>query len=335
MMSNKVMVTGGSGFLGAHIATHLSERGDEVVIYDQMTPSNERAWLISRAKGQVKFERGSIEDLPSILSAIKKYAIEKVIHCGAIADHFFLRQNPYTALRVNVLGTINVLEAVRFLQLERIVFASTYGVLTTKQYEPLDEYHPVLLPEGPATGFYGASKVCCEVFGLCYWVHHGVNFIALRPSGFYGFGMQIPVYIKPIIEESVKGEPVKITKGGFVPRDYVYIKDVVSAFIKALDVGTESLKERIFMIGTGKDLVTPAGVAEVVKQILPCSRIEIEDSLPDWDEVKHRGTINIERARDQLGYEPQYDLRRGIEDYIITYREFLRSPFYATPKTRG
>ena len=324
-MSTKIMVTGGSGFLGAHIIRYLSNRGDQVLIYDLVPPSGERAWLIEGSKEQVKFERRSIEDLSSILSVIRDYRIEKVVHCASIVDIPYLKQNPLTALRINVTGTINVLEAARLLKVERVIYASSNGVLTVKQYEPIDEDHPILLPEGPASGFYGASKVSCEAFGMCYWMYHGVNFIALRPSSFYGFGMQIPLYIKPIVEGAVKGVPVKLPAGKDTPRDYVYIKDVVSAFIKALDIEKERIKDRIFMIGTGKNLVTPAEAARIVKEILPLSKIEMDESPPDRNEFKHRGVINIERARRQLGYEPQYDFRAGIEDYIKMYREFLES----------
>jgi nucleoside-diphosphate-sugar epimerase len=326
-MSSRVMVTGGGGFLGAYITYYLGTRGDEVLIYDMAPPSGERAWLIDKVKDKVKFERRSIEDLSSLLLVMREYKIEKVIHCAAIADPVYLRQNPFIALRINVLGTINVLEAARFLGLERVVFASSNGVLTVKQYEPVDENHSVLLPEGPASGFYGSSKVACEAFGLSYWMYHGVNFIALRPSAFFGFGMHLPAYdyIRPIIEESVKGRPMKLLEGKDTPRDYVYVKDMASAFIKALDVEKECLKDRIFMIGTGRNLVTPGDAAKIVKEILPQSQIEMAESTPDRNEFKHRGVISIERARKQLGYEPQFDFRSGIEDYIKMYKEFLKS----------
>ena len=324
-MANRIMVTGGAGFLGASIAHDLAARGDAVLIYDLFPPSGERAWLLDRVKGNVQFERRSIEDLSSLLWVMREYRIEKVIHCAAIADPIYLRQNPFMALRINVVGTMNVFEAVRLLQVERIVFASSNGVLTVKQYEPLDEDHPVLLPEGPAAGFYGASKVACEAFGLSYWIYHGVNFIAVRPSSLFGFGMQIPLYLKPIIEESVRGLPVKLSAGKDTPRDYVYIKDIVSAFIKALDLERDRIKDRIFLIGTGKSLVTPGEAAQIVKEILPQSKIEMGESRPDRNEFKHRGVITIERARKQLGYEPRYSFRAGIEDYIKIYQEFLKS----------
>lgn len=324
-MSTKVMITGGSGFLGAYLVRHLADRGDHVLIYDLVRPDAERAWLIEEAKGRVEFERRSIEDLSSLLSVIQDYRIEKVVHCASIADSAYLNQNPLTALRVNVAGTINLLEAVRLAQIERVVYASSNGVLTVRQYEPIDENHPVLLPEGPASGFYGASKVACEAFGMCYWVYHGVNFIALRPSSFYGFGMQIPLYIKPIIEGAVRGVPVKVSKGRDTPRDYVYVKDVLSAFVKALDIEREQIQDRIFMIGTGRDLTTPGEAVKIVKEILPQSEIELEAFPPDRNEFKHRGVINIERARRQLGYEVKYDLRAGIADYIKMYGEFLKS----------
>ena len=324
-MSKKIMVTGGSGLLGTYIAHYLAMRGDEVVIYDLVPPSGERAWLLQKVKERLQFERRSIEDLSSLLWVIKDHGIEKVIHCAAIADPDYLRQNPFMALRINLIGTMNVLETARLLQLERVICASSNGVLTKKQYEPLDEEHPVLFPEGPAGGFYGASKVACEAFGLSYWVYHGVNFIALRPCSLYGCGMQIPLYIKPIIEEAVKGKPYKLLAGKNTPRDYVYVKDMASAFVKALDLEKERIKDRIFAIGTGKSLVTPGDAARIVQEILPHSKIEMVDSPPDMNEIKHRGVINIERARKQLGYEPQYDFRAGIEDYIKMYREFLNS----------
>ncbi len=79
------------------------------------------------------------------------------------------------------------------------------------------------------------------------------------------------------------------------------------------------------MIGTGRNLVTPADAARIVEEILPNSRIEMVESPPDPNEIKHRGVVSIERAKKQLGYEPQYDFRAGIEDYIKMYREFLNS----------
>jgi nucleoside-diphosphate-sugar epimerase len=324
-MATRVMITGGSGFLGVHLAKYLCDRGDEVLIYDVAEPSGERAWLIQEYKGTIEFEKRSIEDLSSIVSTVRDYRIEKVIHGASIVDIPHLKQNPLTALRINVAGTINVLEAARLENIERVVYASSNGVLSVKQYEPIDENHPILLPEGPASGFYGASKVACEAFGMCYWVYNGVNFIALRPSSFYGFGMQIPLYIKPIIENSVKALPFRLSAGKDTPRDYVYIKDVVSAFIKALDIDEKGIRDRIFMIGTGGDLRTPAEAAEIVKEILPGSKIEMDDTPPDLNEFKHRGVISIEKAREQLGYEPAYDFRKGITDYISMYKDFLES----------
>lgn len=119
--------------------------------------------------------------------------------------------------------------------------------------------------------------------------------------------------------------PVKLSQGKSTPRDYVYIKDVVSTFVKALDIENENIEDRIFMIGTGGKLVTLAEAAKIVRDILLYSKIEMEDAQPDRGEFKHRGVISIERARGQLRYEPQYDFRAVIDDYIRKYREFLES----------
>lgn len=192
-MSAKIMVTGGGGFLGAHIVRHLADRGDQVLIYDLVPPSGERAWLIKGAKGKVEFERRATEDLSSLFSVMRDYRIEKVVHCAAVIDVSYLNQNPLTALRINVIGTINVLEAARLLQIGRVVVASSNAVLTVKQYEPIDENHPVLLPEGPALGFYGAlkmlvrpKKLLSRFFQLWskVWMCNGYNCLCSFPPTF-------------------------------------------------------------------------------------------------------------------------------------------------------
>jgi nucleoside-diphosphate-sugar epimerase len=230
------------------------------------------------------------------------------------------------AYRVNLGGTINVLEAARLNGLERVVYISSIGTLTAKKYEPLDEEHPVLLPnEGPGGGAYGAAKVASECFCWSYYEGHGVDFVALRLSAVYGLSMQYPIYIKPMVENAVKGVPTKFRSGGDLPRDYTYVKDVANVVFLALNVDKAKLKDRIFLIGTGGKLVTPKELVGIIKEFIPNAEIEIGPGVEEWDkhEIRYRGVINIKRAKEQLGYEPQYDIRRGVKDYIDSYRAYL------------
>jgi len=325
-MGTRVLVTGGSGFLGCYVMKNLLRRGDTVVNYDVRPPREEYRWLLGDKLKEIALEQGSIEDLSELILVMQKHRIEKVIHAAAIVNPPLLLNHPVLAYRVNIGGTINVFESARILNLSRVVYISSNGVFTSKQYEPIDEEHPVLLPnEGPGNGPYSISKITCEAFGMSYEDGWGFDFISLRPSAVYGFGMQYPMYVKPMVENSVKKLPTKFETGRDFPRDYTYVEDVSSAVLKALDVPKENLKDRIFLIATGEKLRTPGEIAEIVKEFMPDADIEVGLGLTEWNkkEIKYRGLITIGRAREQLGYKPKYDIRNGIKEYIELYQKYV------------
>ncbi|MCL4440979.1 MAG: NAD(P)-dependent oxidoreductase, partial [Firmicutes bacterium] len=240
----------------------------------------------------------------------------------------YLLNNPTGAYRVNIGGTINVLEASRLMEVGKVVYISTNGIFTSKKYDPIDEDHPVITAnEGPGNGPYSISKLASEAFGLFYGTNFSFTFISLRPSAVYGFGMQYPMYIKPMVENSVKKLPTHFDSGRGFPRDYTYVEDVVQAVYRAMDVNTDDLADRIFLVATGCPLITPGQIAEIIKGLIPDSNIEIGEGLTEWNkrEIKYRGQINIGRAQKQLGYQPKYDIIKGIEDYILMYSQYLKS----------
>ncbi|WP_455367202.1 NAD-dependent epimerase/dehydratase family protein [[Eubacterium] cellulosolvens] len=322
-----ILVTGGSGFIGSYVCRFLAERGDYVVNLDTMQPRGERAYIIEPVKDSIIFEYGGVEDLPAIINVIKKHRITKIAHIAAVVNPPLLQQQPTIAYRVNIGGIVNVLETSRLMGLERIVYISSIGALTSKRYEPLNEEHPVLLPdEGPGSGAYGAAKVAGECFCWSYHQSYGVDFIALRPSAVYGLSMQYPIYIKPMVENAVKGAPTKFRSGGDLPRDYTYVKDVAQVILLSLDLDKQKLKDRIFLIGTGKKLVTPSDLVSIIRRFIPEADIEVGPGIEEWDkhEIRYRGIIDIRRAREQLGYNPQYDIIKGVEDYIESYQTYLK-----------
>jgi nucleoside-diphosphate-sugar epimerase len=161
---------------------------------------------------------------------------------------------------------------------------------------------------------------------LCFGYHQGfgLDFRSVRPSAVYGFGMQWPIYIKPMVEGAVRGETVKLGSGGPMPRDYTHVSDVAGLAVAVLDA--PSTADRIFYGATGQPLTTAAEAALIVMDLVPGSRIEIADVLSDADriELDYRGRISIDNALQQLGWTPKYrSLRDGVAEYIERYRAFL------------
>ena len=326
-MSRTVMVTGGSGLVGSYVSRRLVEHGDRVINFDMRQPGDEAAWWLKPVADQIQFVAGGVDSWGDLVAAIQTYEPDANIHIAAVVNLPLLNQRPGLAKDINFGGSFNILEAARLFGIGRVVYFSSVAVLPGIQYEPVDVNHPVFLStEGPGGGFYAAAKAASEAFCWAYHQAFGVDFIVLRPSAVYGFGMRYPIYIKPMVENSVRGVPTRFAQGREFPRDYTHAADVAQAAVKAVHVPADKVKDRVFHVATGRPLVTAGEVADVVKKLIPGADIEIGPGLSEADliEIRYRGILSIDNAREQLGYEPQFaDIEKGVADYIKWYRQYL------------
>lgn len=322
-------MTGGAGFIGSYFARALIERGDNVVLLDLRAPGPESEWVLSPVRDQILFVEGDLRDAAVPAAICREHRVTDAVHMASIVNPVYLASHPREALDANAGATINMLDTVHKLGLRRFVCFSTIGVLPSVEYEPIDANHPVLLGHaGPGASFYGAAKVASEAFCFSYRQSFGLDFIILRPSAVYGFGMQYPIFIKPMVENSVRGLPTTFEHGRDFPRDYTHVLDVVQLTLKALDVEPEGVKDRIFYAATGEKLVTAGRVAEIVKELIPGASIEIGPGLSEADmvEIAYRGVLDVSAGRQQLGYAPRFaDIRAGIAQFIERYTEYLSS----------
>ena len=320
-----VLVTGGTGFIGSYVARALVESGRRPILYDVRGLTPETEFVLGDAAREAIVEEGSVDDWARLLGVVREHRPAEIVHLATITNPVFLFTNPMPGVRVNFEGTISVLEASRLFDVRRIVYFSSIGVLPAKQYEPIDAAHPIFLArEAVPTGVYGASKIASEAFCFAYNQAFGTDFRTIRPSAVYGFGMQWPIFVKPMVEGAVRGETVTFESGGPFPRDYTHAADLASLAVACLD-GPEDA-DRVFYGATGEPLVTAAEVARIVMELVPGSRIEIPDVLTEQDqmELPYRGRLVTENARTQLGWEPRFrDIRDGLADYIERYRAFL------------
>ena len=325
-MGETVLVTGGAGFIGAYTAAELVAAGHQAVLFDVARPTWGAASVLD-ALGEGRrpaFVHGDVADTSEIASALDQHGATRIFHAAAVFDPPMSMKHPAPCYRVNVGGTLNVLEAARLSDVDRVVMASSIAVYAARQYEPIDEGHPISTPaDGNPLGPYGASKAAAELIGLTYASTGLADFIGLRYSGVYGFGMRYPMYVRPMVEETVDGRPVRFDTGGDMPRDYTYVLDVARATVAALFVPPDRLRQRIFNIATGK-LTTASQLGALVRRELAEADIEVGPGLSEYErsDMRMRGRLRTDAAREQLGWSPAYDLEAGVRDYAQRFREY-------------
>lgn len=322
LTGRRIVVTGGTGFIGAHVAAALAAEGAKLCLLDVAPLRDEAAYVLRDQAPHVRL--GGANDWAQTLACVREFEADEIVHLGAIADPALLHRNPQLALTVNLQGTVNVLEAARLFGLRRVVCFSSIGVLPTVQYEPIDAAHPVLLSgEGSGSGAYGASKIAGEAFCFAYRKSYGVDFAVVRPSAVYGLGMRHPIFVKPMIEGAVRGEPVRLPNGGTFPRDYTYVGDLVSLTVALVEA--DEFETRIFYGATGRPLVTGRELAAVVERVVEGADIEIGDAVTPEDELelRYRGVLSVEANERELGWRPRYALEDGLRAYADDYRRYL------------
>ena len=320
------LVTGATGFIGPHVVRALLDTGRTVVAFDVRGFAPEGEFILGDELARVPLELGSVADTARLYDVVREHEPNEVVHMGMIIDPAYLARNRTTGIQVNVLGTVNVLEAAIAFGIDRIVNFSSIGVLPSVEYQPIDSNHPIVLANrGPGTDFYGSAKAASEVICYAYQQALGVDFRTIRPSAVYGLGMTIWVGpIKAMVEGAVRGEPVHIEFGGPHPRDYTHARDIGSLVVAVL--GAPDDADRIFYGATGRSLVTTSEVAAVVREVVAGADVSIGDELSEGEKpvVALRGRLSIENARTQLGWEPTYGpIRDGIVQYAEQYRAFL------------
>jgi UDP-glucose 4-epimerase len=294
-----ILVAGGCGFIGSHLVRKLLEEGEKVVIFD-LHPNTA---LIKDIADEVKIVQGDSTSLADILHAVKENDARDIYHLiGLLAD--VSQVKPVLALKVNVESTLNILEAARILNLNRIVFTSSSAVYDPKESPPVDES---VAPRPPSV--YGMTKVMSEFYGMHYNKLFGIDFVALRFTTIYGFGKAggSTGICSKMIEQSACGEPVKVDVADAVT-DWLYIKDAVNSLLLARRVGNP--RQRIYNIGGGT--YTVHQVADMVKRLIPDANIELEAKRTFPWPPAYEGA----RAAEELGYRPSFDLERGVRDFI-------------------
>lgn len=293
----KVLVTGGSGFIGSHVVDKLREKGVEVRIFD----------IMPALRQDVEFFRGSLLDLESLRMAMN--GTDAIFHLAAVADVKDVYEDPYYAESINVRGTINVLEAARRTRMKRVIYGSTTWVYSDVLLDHVNEDTPLLAP----SHLYTATKIASEYYCQAYSKLYGMECSILRYGIPYGprarDGAVVPIFVK----KALKGEPLTIAGDGSQFRKFVYVEDLAEGNALALK---PIAKNRIYNLD-GVEKITIKQIAETIGKILGNVKIEYVPDRPGDFKGKE---ISCDRAKQELGWEPRTSFETGVRRYIEWFK---------------
>lgn len=324
-----ILVTGGLGVNGAWVTRQLLEEGHRPIVYEIHLDTT----LVSDIADKLDIIAGDILDLANIIRVLKKYEIKRIIHLAALMPDA-ARSNPIIGFKTNALGTVNVFEAARIMEIERVVYTSSKGAYAPfaaeygyPKYKPIDESFPTY-PQGPIT-VYGAGKLAGELIGIAYAEDFDMEFIALRFATIYGLGKSarhgtIAIHTK-MIENAMVGKPIKVPYGGDEKDDMLYVKDCANATVLACFA--KKVKHHIFNIGTGK-CYSLHDLANSIKKVCPQAIFDIGPGLDYVGMPKGYCVMNISRAKEELGYTPKFNLDEGVRDYVESMKQLNIEPLY-------
>jgi len=317
----KILVTGADGFIGSHLTEALIRRGCEVRAFVFYNSFGHWGWL-DESPAEIKREldvfAGDVRDPHGVRTAMQ--GCDVVLHLAALIGIPYSYHSPDTYLDTNIKGTLNIVQAARDLELEKIVHTSTSEVYGTAQYVPIDEQHP-LQGQSP----YAASKIGADQMALSFYRSFGTPVTIARPFNTFGPRQSARAVIPTVITQIANGER-RLKLGALHPtRDFNYIKDTVEGFI-AMAESDAVLGEEV-NLGSNYEI----SIGDTVKLIAEAMNTEVEIETdqqrlrPDNSEVERLWADNG-KARELLGWRPAYGSREGFKRALTETAEWFTEP---------
>jgi UDP-glucuronate 4-epimerase len=306
------LVTGGAGFIGSHVCERLLGAGHAVSAFDDLNPFYDpqlkRGNLrdIQSLAKPFEFIHGDLTDREAVEEAFASVRFDQVIHLAARAGVRPSLEEPALYQRVNVEGTVNVLEAARAHQVKKFTIASSSSVYGVNSKSPFAESDPIFNPISP----YAASKLACEALGHVYHHVYGMDVIMLRFFTVYGPRQRPDLAIRKFAERIMAGQSIPVFGDGSTARDYTYITDIVEGVIACTqrEFGFE-----IFNLGESQT-VKLSRLIELLEQALGKKAIIERQPLQPGDVPLT--CADVSKARARLGYRPSVGIEQGIPLFI-------------------
>ncbi len=311
----KVLITGGAGFIGSHVAEQLLTRGRDVVALDDFNDyydprfKRENAARLGRHRGFHLVE-GDIRDRQLVEGLYRREGVEATIHLAARAGVRPSIREPHLYVDVNEMGTVNLLEAAQQARAEVFIFGSSSSVYGTNSKVPFAEGDPITRPVSP----YAATKRSGEL--LCHAYHHlhGLRVTCLRFFTVYGPRQRPEMAIYSFTERMLNGHPIPMFGDGSSARDYTFVDDIADGVVRALEAGrgwdiVNLGGSRTTTLRALVDLIAAAAGVEPAVEVLPDQPGDVPITFAD-----------VSHAREVLGWAPTVSVDEGIPRFVEWYR---------------
>lgn len=314
----KVLITGADGFIGSHLTELLLEQGYDVKAFTYYNSFNNWGWLDTFSKEKldaIEIFSGDIRDPNGVYEAMK--GVEQVFHLAALIAIPFSYHSPDSYIDTNIKGTLNVLQAARKLETERIMITSTSEVYGTAQYVPIDELHPY---QGQSP--YSATKIGADRLAESFYRSFDMPISIVRPFNTYGPRQSARAVIPTIITQLLSGKK-EIKLGSLTPtRDFNYVKDTARGFME-IARSDRTIGQEI-NIATQHEISIGELAEEIIGQINPEAKIICDEQRlrPEKSEVNRLLGSN-EKIMKLTDWKPEYTFAQGIQETIAWMKEHM------------
>lgn len=314
-MMNRILITGSDGFIGSHLTEELVKQGFKVKAFVYYNSFNTWGWLDTLPKGimdNVEVFCGDVRDPNGVREAMK--GCDAVFHLAALIAIPFSYHSPDSYVDTNIKGTLNVLQAARNLNLERVLVTSTSEVYGTAQYVPIDEKHPY---QGQSP--YSATKIGADRLAESFYRSFNLPVTIVRPFNTYGPRQSARAVIPTVITQLLAGK-TEIKLGSLSPtRDFNYVKDTANGFIEIFK-SNKTVGQEI-NIATQREISIGQLAEELIRQINPEAHIICDEQRlrPEKSEVNRLLGCN-EKIKALTDWRPKFTFEQGLAETIEFFK---------------
>jgi len=323
LKNKKVLVTGAGGFIGSHLVELLVNKGCKVRALVHYNSFNRWGWLDyidKKIKDSIEVFAGDIRDPYGVKKAMQ--GCDVVFHLAALIGIPYSYHSPDTYVDTNIKGTLNILQAARELEIQKVIHTSTSEVYGTAQFVPITENHPVN-PQSP----YAATKAGTDFLALSFYRSFNLPIAIIRPFNTYGPRQSARAVIPTIISQIKSGKKEMKMGSPHPTRDLTYVKDTVKGFIKIAE--SDNSIGKVINIGNNSEIA----IGDLARMIIKLMNADVEivtDETrirPNKSEVEELWADN-KKAKKLLGWSPEYTLEEGLKETIEWFSNPDNLKFY-------